>query len=608
MKKMRNLAAFLAFLFVASTALVSCEEIDAMIEDINSGFEEEGELDDSIEGGKQSSKDTGNRESNIEIDDSESDVDSSEDDETKTDKETDELGSESNIYNEDTFTSRDDVYDTEDTYTHKDTFTHPHDYDEIAMDSGVVGQDITIIVRDWKQASREWYKDVPEDDVDEIIAYRNELVSAKLKLDSVNYFLMGSSSYEDCLNTFTTAIMEDVDNDFHYYDIVANYAYAGVNVAVRDYLANLADTETFPYFDFSLPCWNQSIIRSTLLNDQLYYITGDLNLSTFDKSMVVFVNKDLYADRKDANDPDDIQDEALVGKWDYEDLYKWATVYEDTNSDGTNSHDDLHGINAALSSIPIDAIPYAWDIDYIVEQEDGSHAYNVIGNTKLAEAVDMAKALFRGVDGFDQTGAQGVANWNWTNSCSLGGYNEPVTHFTNERSVFLLNVLYNTDDDNMYMREMVSEWGLLPMPKYDEDQEDYGTTAYDSYTLVTVIDHSQSSEPTKGRAISAYLELSYEESYTTVRDYYINRIAKQKYYGTTDTLERNREIFDIIADNIEFDFASIYAPQLNGIMYSCWRNVIEGNANVTTAEESFLMDEESYKDSLKDIDQWLGLV
>ena len=486
------------------------------------------------------------------------------------------------------------------------TFTSPNDYDDIDLD----GESLNIVVRNQLSVQREWYKDTPEDEVDEVIAMRNEAVAAIVNVE-VNYTLLGSSNYEDCLNTFNAAIMEDVDNDFHYYDIVANYAYAGANTLVRDYIANLADDELFPYFDFSLPCWNQSIVNTTLVDGQLYYITGDLNLSTFDKSMVVFVNKDIYTDKKQAGDPDDLQDVALEGNWDYEDLYAWASVYEDSNGDTVADHEDFYGITADFGSIPIDAMPYAWDLDFLVEEADGSHSYNIEGNDKISEAVDMAKALFNGANGSGRVPmSEGVGNWDDTGSCTMGGYSEPVTHFANDTTVFTLHLLYCTADDNIMLREMQSEFGLLPMPKYDEEQENYGTTSHDAYTLMTVIDHSGSSETTKGDAISAYLQLSSEESYTNVRGYYINEIVKQKYFGLTESVEKSQAIFDIIADNVEFTFISVYAPQLNNVLNSCWREVVTESNNVgaTTAEEAFTLDQTSYENALEEVDSWLGLI
>ena len=491
----------------------------------------------------------------------------------------------------------------------QESFTSPNDYESIAEDPEVKGESISIIVREQLSVMREWYKDALEDEVDEVIAMRNESVSEILGVE-VSYALLGNNDYEDCLNAFNAAIIDDVDGGYHYYDVAANYAYAGANSQLRGYLANMADEEVFPYFDFSLPCWNQSIVKTTLLDDQLYYITGDLNLSTFDKTMVVFVNKDLYNDNKTGDDPEDLQDVALAGDWDYEDLYRWASVYEDTG-DGVPSHDDIYGISTGFSAIPLDALPYAWDLDFLVTEEDGSHSYNVAGNAKISEALDRAKALFSGHAGGDRVAlADGVGNWNDTGNCSMGGYSEPISHFAAGTSVFAIHLLYCTTDDNLMLRNMANEFGLLPMPKYDEDQENYGTTAHDAYTLMTILDHSKSSDKTKGKAISGYLQLSSEESYTNVRGYYINEIVKQKYFGLTESVEKSQEIFDIIADNVEFEFISIYAPQLNNVLNSCWREVITENNNIgaTTADEAFSGDQVSYETALEEVDSWLGLI
>ena len=478
------------------------------------------------------------------------------------------------------------------------------------------GETLKILHRDALNVQREWYKDTTEDDLDEVIAMRNEAVAETLNID-VQYEAMASSNYEDCLNTFTNAIKEDVDNDFHYYDIVANYAYAGANVAVRDYIANLADKEVFPYFEFSLPCWNQAIVETTLINDQLYYITGDLNLSTFDKSMVVFLNKTMYEKKKGADDPEDLQDLALEGYdsankqgqpggFTYDDLYRWSTVVEETNGESGYQHDDFHAISAAFGSIPLDAFPYAWDLEYLTTEADGSHSYNIVGNNKIEEAIIKVQSLL------DGSISQGVANNDDTGNCSLGGYSEPIAHFAADKSIFALHLLYQNEEDNTTLREMESEFGLLPMPKYDTDQIDYGTTSHDAYTLMTVIDHSQSSTPTKGEMISAYLQYSTEESYTNVRGYYINRIVKPKYFGTDDTngsVTKSIELFNIIADNVEFTFISIYAPQLNGVLNNCWRDVVTGNhaGGATTAEGAYSSDSSTFDTMLEEVDTWLGL-
>ena len=481
----------------------------------------------------------------------------------------------------------------------KETFTAVVPVDTLDFD----GEPLTIIHRDAYNLQREWYSVIAEDELSEMILIRNELVSEKLNID-VNYMPLASSDYSDCLDLFTAAIREDVDTGAHYYDIVANYAYAGASVAVRDYIADLNDKEVFPYFEFSLPCWNQAMVRNTMANGQLFYITGDINLSTFDKSIVMFLNKTMYNEKKSNTDPDDLQDIAIEGTWDYEDLYRWTTVFEDTNGISGAQHDDFYGISTGFGSIPTDALPYAWDLEYLTEEPDGTHSYNIVGNQKIENAIVKAQNLLNGAI------SAGVNNANDTGACSLGGYSEPITHFASDKCIFAIHLLYASKEDNEIIRSMDSEFGLLPMPKYNESQENYGTTAHDSYTLMTVIDHSESSIPTRGEEISAYLQYSTEETYTGIRGYYVNKIVMPKYFIPDDpngSHSKSIEIFQMIADSIEFDFLSVYAPQLNGVLNSRWRNVVTGASTYTSAEAAYAADQTNFDTALDEVDSWLGL-
>ena len=314
---------------------------------------------------------------------------------------------------------------------------------------------------------------------------------------------------------------------------------------------------------------------------------------------------------KTANDPEDLQDLAIAGDgktggFTYDELYRWSSVFEETNGIDGAQHDDFHAISSAYGSIPLNALPYAWDLNFVNTNSDGSHEYNIVGNTKITNAITKAQLLLC------NSLAKGVSNYDNTGNCSLGGYSEPITHFAENKSIFALHLLYTSEDDNEMIREMYSEFGLLPLPKYNANQLNYGTTAHDSYTLITVIDHSESSIPTKGEAISAYLQMSNAESYTNVRGFYINRIVKPKYFGTDDTngsVSKSIQIFNIIAENIEFDFLSVYAPQLNGVLNNCWKDVItwQNDAGALSAEEAYWADQANFDSCIAEVDRWLGI-
>ena len=453
------------------------------------------------------------------------------------------------------------------------------------------GEEVAILYRDFIHNSREWYKASPEDELDEAIAMRNQAVEETLNVKIVfEPVPSNGNDYGEYTSRFYSMVMTDVDQNLHCYDISANFGYPTASPVLRDYTTNLLDEDLFPYFDFSLPCWNQSIVNNTTFNDQLFYVAGDINLSMFDAAYVVWHNKDLYANLREDSDPEDMQDLALEGAWTYDNLYKWTMYYDD--SDPTGASGDRYGLFFTMQShdtpLPIDAFPYAWDISFITENNDGTHEFDIIGNEKAENALNRCRKLFY---------APGTYS------------NASANLFAGGTAMFYMDKLYSGYEANMAIRKMEDKYGLLPMPKYDVDQEDYGTTAQDYFTLMFVLDHSESSIPTKGEAISAFLQYATEESYTGVRGYYFNRIVKPKFFGTDDdsegTVTKSMALFDIIVSNIKFDMCNIYSAQLNDIAW-LWRTACSPNEN-GTLEKMYCENRQNFEEALSDTDKCLGL-
>ena len=452
------------------------------------------------------------------------------------------------------------------------------------------GQELTILVRDNLANLREWYKESPEDELDEAVAMRNAAVEDTLNI-KILFEIVPNAEFGTFAANFNGMIQTDVDSDLHYYDIAANYAYAGAFPAVRGYAADLNDKATFPYFDFSLPCWNQAMVKNTTMNGRLHYIAGDINLSMFDLAMVIWYNKTLYDAKREDGDPENIQIHALEGNWTYQDLYIWASrLYENSNGVDGKQEDDTYGFGTERNSgnqgrpNPNDVIPYAWDLEFVLTNNDNTHSFNIIGNQKAEEALVKFRTLI-------------------TSDGTCGNSN--VGNFAAGHYVFWSSILYPNAEANMAIREMEDKYGLLPWPKYNAEQENYGTTTQDYYNLITVLDHAESSIPTRGEAVSAFLQLATEESYTSVRGYYFNRIVKPKYFGTDDsegTVTNSIALFDIIVANIEYDYWTIYSPQLNNVAW-LWRDAVQ----VGTLEGNFKADEDAYIKAIEETDAWLGL-
>ena len=107
------------------------------------------------------------------------------------------------------------------------------------------GEELTILIRDNVQNSREWTKEATEDELDEAIAMRNSAVADTLNVEIV-FELIPSPDHATYIQNLNSMITTDVDSDMHYYDIGCNFSYYCTSSILRGYSANLLDTVTFP--------------------------------------------------------------------------------------------------------------------------------------------------------------------------------------------------------------------------------------------------------------------------------------------------------------------------------------------------------------------------
>lgn len=465
------------------------------------------------------------------------------------------------------------------------------------------GEELTVLVRNDVKVFREWEKEeAGDEDIDSAVADRNEIVESNLNVD-VSIKLVASDKYEKWKSEFVPMFTQDVDNGLHEIDIVANFGYNGMTANLRGYYVNLLDKETLPYFDFSLKCWNQGIVTNGTVNNRLYLCAGDMNLSMFDSAMIIWHNMDLYNRLKTTNDPADIQDLVIGGQWTYTQLYRWAQVF--VNSGSSTECADDYGVyiqGKSFGEEPGMAIPYAWGVNFIETNADGTHSYKFAGNAKAEDVLTKFRQLYNAggnaYDVFNETK-------NETCKCGIGG------HFASGHILFKGDVLYWDKGRNNAIREMKDRYSLLCWPKYDTNQTDYYTTSQDYFTTMSVLDHSSSSTGTKGEAVSAYLQYGTEYSYTYVRGYYFEKIIKPKWFGTDDSdghVSNSITIFTTIINNLSYGFETIYGPMINNVINAVWKQNVQAVDSTGTIQASYNAGKNGYDSALKDVDKWFGLI
>jgi ABC-type glycerol-3-phosphate transport system substrate-binding protein len=127
-------------------------------------------------------------------------------------------------------------------------------------------------------------------------------------------------------------------------------------------------------------------------------------------------------------------------------------------------------------------------------------------------------------------------------------------------------------------------FGILPIPKYDTDQESYRTCLGFGYTMYMLSTAAQNPE-----AAAATIELLAYQSYLNVTPALFEESMKLRYADQSD----DSFMFDLIRDGVDIDIARLFSTQLEKMSYSIFRNAVNNNG-----AGSYMSQQKAYEKSL----------
>lgn len=423
----------------------------------------------------------------------------------------------------------------DDTVTTESAETEPvYEPDDLPEDLDFGGETVHIFG---------WERDVPEftveeetgDTVNDAIFQRNRTVEERLNVDLTYTLAPGNSTYKgDWVKTVKqTTMAGDGAND-----IVGGYSMAGASLAYNRLLIDLKEQ---PYLDFTKPWWPSSLINEATCGGKLYFCSGDISNYMIYYLNAVFFNKALTQ----AYDTEDPYTLVREGKWTLEKLAELsADAYHDLNGDGKKDPADQFGLT--MSSVCADSLFFASGLRTTEIGSDGLPVISeMFGSEKTQALVSWLNDLFE------------------TNSAYLSLDNDYMLPFLEERAMFfLVDVAFAGDK----LRYTDIEYGILPLPKYDEAQEDYYTISSFTYTLYGIPVDART--PDRSAAV---LECLGSEAYRTVSPALFETALKVKYAGDDAT----SEMYDIIRDGVVFDIGRIFNDSMNSLTYSLFRGALQ---------------------------------
>lgn len=331
---------------------------------------------------------------------------------------------------------------------------------------------------------------------------------------------------------------------------------AGYDVSVLAYNSYLYDLHSVPGIDLSKSWWDQNATDSLTVRGVTFFTTGDITTSDNDTAFVVIFNKTI-ADNYGIEDPYQL---VYNNEWTLEKFSQLAKqVSEDLNQDGTMDKNDRFGLMVYDDSIC--AIVHAAGSRCCTISEDGNIELTIYNENTLAALEDYFSIAYD---------TQSAIHYQRV----VGSTQEERQMWKEDHALFWPTWMGHVPA----LREMDSDFGLLPYPKLYTSQEKYSSMMHPYGSQYICVPLVQDDVERTGVITEA---LAYYGQKITLPAYYDINLVGQ---STRD--EESEDMLDIIFDSIVYDIGYCYqiGPYNKQLIYMSR----EYDTNFTSRYESYL--------------------
>lgn len=357
--------------------------------------------------------------------------------------------------------------------------------------------------------------------VDDAVYQRNMAVEERFNVDLVHYMMNGyNAGKPEVKKALSNSVMSG-STDF---DLVTGGSSYVTNLTTDKLLTDLY---TMEYLDLSAPWWLNHVNKEVEIGNKLLLGAGYYGTNCIANAIGLFFNK-AYIDIYGLEEP---YRKVLDGVWTLDQMTAMAkSVLTDTNGDGVYHYsDDEFGFfgNKAILSLG----SCGMGANFSEKNADGSVTI-LIPDEHMVDLNDRLVSF---------ASSEGYFDWD------EGFDMNPYDAFASGHSLFILTYLSTASK----FRDMESGYGIVPMTKYDESQEEYVSVVVPDLAGIpyVVADFKTS---------AVILEALQYESWKTVRPAYYDITLKEKYANDTAT----GKMLDILMENTTCPFTYMYGALL----------------------------------------------
>lgn len=371
------------------------------------------------------------------------------------------------------------------------------------------GTDFTMLVRETRNDFI-----CPESETGDVVSdsiyKRNEKIADRFNVN------IKSVTLPDDSTQWNQQLEGEVMSGSGDYDVVMPDYWWGCET--RGLFLNMLD---YDVLDFSAPYWCAGWNDSATIYGQLYSAVGSMSLDLIRMLEVIYFNPALIGSL------------GLENPYDLVDNHKWTL--DKMTEMAAAALSDLNGDSEY--NIENDRLGYACDIQagrallasagmkIATPTSDGAYEYNFM-NDRFVTMYDKVYDII-----------------NNNKACCYSNSVDLNAVFKNDNLLFLGAGVGNTD----YLRDMKTDFGIIPTPMLDESQENYVTYNLGTYYMAIL-------KTAKDPLMSAVmLEALNAESYKSVVGTYFDTALKGKYSRDEETAK----MLDLILSDTFFDFTFV---------------------------------------------------
>ncbi len=239
------------------------------------------------------------------------------------------------------------------------------------------------------------------------------------------------------------------------YDMAMIGTYDVSQAAYSGYLTDL-NSDEMPYIDLTKSWWDQTANASLMIDNKMFYTTGDISLTDNIITNCIMFNKDLIANTDGMNDPYEMVNN---NKWTWDNFTLEVKKIDQMDEDGNGimDHNDKYGLltwNDALLAAFSSSRSAIASIN--ADNEIELTAYNPTSVAMISAYISLIQ------NAGSVYNYQVLGNSQWDT--------ERVRMFDEGRAAYSMTT-FNTVPKH---RNSQTNFGILPFPKLSEEQEQYG--------------------------------------------------------------------------------------------------------------------------------------